>query len=420
MAEHKNIIDPNIHEPKGVSIAPINTVYTADGAGSGTWAAINSDNSVLVSSEADMPSSLQLADNTNYIIGGNVTLTQDYICGANNGIIGVNGNNCVITYTGTGDAFTATNTNTRFTNITFIGATATSMFKGTGLAASFHRVNVGNCVIVAPVFLDLTNMIPVLSVLNVAGFSTAVKMAGADILVFSSFKVAYIDTGDPADIGIDLGTATFRSIVLDGSIHISGGTGISGLANSGNLTASGIGSISGCDFQGIATPTINITSTDAQWEIDPSNTGITQTRRTGSGHILGNALTTTFAGLGLANAVKINLGAAFIPGDQSTFTVDNTGTFTYLGLQSKTFYSSFELFSSIGGGASRQYVYLLNVNGTLAEDTSSKNEYDGSNPGSNSCSGEVTLSQGQTLELWVYAVTATTALTVDTLSGKVI
>ena len=107
MAEHKNIIDPNIHEPKGVSIAPINTVYTADGAGSGTWAAINSDNSVLVSSEADMPSSLQLADNTNYIIGGDVTLTQDYICGDNNGIIGVNGNNCVITYTGTGDAFTS-------------------------------------------------------------------------------------------------------------------------------------------------------------------------------------------------------------------------------------------------------------------------------------------------------------------------
>ena len=420
MAEHENIIDPNIHEPKGVSIAPVNTVYTADGLGSGTWAAINSNNSVLVSSEGDMPSSLQLADNTNYIIGGNVTLAQDYICGTNNGIIGINGSNCVITYTGAGNAFTATNTNTVFGGITFIGATATAMFKGTGIVASLHRVNVYDCIITAPTALDLTNMIPVLSVLNISGFSTAVKMAGADILVFSSFKVGYIDTGDSGDIGIDFGTATFNSIELDGSIHISGGTGISGLANSGNLTAAGIGSINGCDFQGIATPTANITSTDAQWEISPSNIGIEETRRTGSGHILGNALTTTFAGLGLANAVKVNVGAAFIPGDQSTFTVDNTGTFTYLGLQSKTFYSSYEMFSSIGGGASRQYVFLLSVNGTLAEDTSSKNEYDGSNPGSNSCSGEITLSQGQTLELWVYAVTATTALTVDTLSGKVV
>jgi len=37
MAEHKNIIDPNIHEPKGASIAAIGTVYTSDGAGSGVW-----------------------------------------------------------------------------------------------------------------------------------------------------------------------------------------------------------------------------------------------------------------------------------------------------------------------------------------------------------------------------------------------
>jgi len=37
MAEHKNIIDPNIHEPKGVSIAPLNTVYVSNGAGSGVW-----------------------------------------------------------------------------------------------------------------------------------------------------------------------------------------------------------------------------------------------------------------------------------------------------------------------------------------------------------------------------------------------
>lgn len=35
--EHKNITDPNIHEPKGVAAASDGQVYVADGAGSGDW-----------------------------------------------------------------------------------------------------------------------------------------------------------------------------------------------------------------------------------------------------------------------------------------------------------------------------------------------------------------------------------------------
>lgn len=35
--QHKNIVDPDIHEPKGASTASASTVYVADGAGSGTW-----------------------------------------------------------------------------------------------------------------------------------------------------------------------------------------------------------------------------------------------------------------------------------------------------------------------------------------------------------------------------------------------
>ena len=35
--EHVNIADPNIHEPKGVATAAVDTVYYANGAGSGSW-----------------------------------------------------------------------------------------------------------------------------------------------------------------------------------------------------------------------------------------------------------------------------------------------------------------------------------------------------------------------------------------------
>jgi hypothetical protein len=35
--QHSSISDPNIHEPKGASSAPLNSVYVSNGAGSGNW-----------------------------------------------------------------------------------------------------------------------------------------------------------------------------------------------------------------------------------------------------------------------------------------------------------------------------------------------------------------------------------------------
>lgn len=37
---HKNLTDPQLHEPKGISAAEENTVYVADGEGHGEWKAI--------------------------------------------------------------------------------------------------------------------------------------------------------------------------------------------------------------------------------------------------------------------------------------------------------------------------------------------------------------------------------------------
>lgn len=41
--QHEDIADPYIHEPKGVAAASADTVYVADGAGSGTWEKITGD-----------------------------------------------------------------------------------------------------------------------------------------------------------------------------------------------------------------------------------------------------------------------------------------------------------------------------------------------------------------------------------------
>lgn len=41
MPEHVDIVDPEIHEPKGVAAATIGQVYVADGVGSGTWTSLS-------------------------------------------------------------------------------------------------------------------------------------------------------------------------------------------------------------------------------------------------------------------------------------------------------------------------------------------------------------------------------------------
>lgn len=39
--QHSIITDPDVHEPKGISTAPANTTYVANGAGSGDWTVVD-------------------------------------------------------------------------------------------------------------------------------------------------------------------------------------------------------------------------------------------------------------------------------------------------------------------------------------------------------------------------------------------
>lgn len=46
--QHKNIADPNIHEPKGAAYAAVGTAYVSNGSGSGTWQKVRLASDTLV------------------------------------------------------------------------------------------------------------------------------------------------------------------------------------------------------------------------------------------------------------------------------------------------------------------------------------------------------------------------------------
>lgn len=50
MPEHKDITDPNLHEPKGVASATSGQVYVANGSGSGTWSKPSASNVTVTDS----------------------------------------------------------------------------------------------------------------------------------------------------------------------------------------------------------------------------------------------------------------------------------------------------------------------------------------------------------------------------------
>ena len=52
--QHDAITDPNIHEPKGAATASANTVYVADGAGSGAWGQLDENSLDTASIYADI------------------------------------------------------------------------------------------------------------------------------------------------------------------------------------------------------------------------------------------------------------------------------------------------------------------------------------------------------------------------------
>jgi len=86
--EHVTITDPQIHEPKGVSIAGVNTNYVADGSGSGTWRKTLSTDLQGLSGDSGVTDKYLTSDGSNgfkFIVGvsyGAMTITNNGIVAA--------------------------------------------------------------------------------------------------------------------------------------------------------------------------------------------------------------------------------------------------------------------------------------------------------------------------------------------------
>jgi hypothetical protein len=426
MAEHSTLTGSSLHEPKGASSAVLNTVYVSDGAGSGAWELPPNPvaNNVIVTSPSDFPTAvagvITLIANTNYEIVGSINLGTDRIAiSANNQLYGLNQLVDEIVYSGTEALFTSS---VSFL-LTHVGWSAPngSIFNLSG--ASTESLVITDCLTTAAGCVETGDITSWRSLtINDSSLSNATGRGLKFFGACTELTINHTEFHDVVGAGLDLGTATFDRISLGPNCHWEvevGNIGLAGASGGANLNVGGFASVENSIFDGAGTHVSVITQEDNGWEFT-NNYGIPDTRRDGQGNIEGNALTTTWAGIGSANAVVVNFGTGFVPDVEEHFTISTAGRYTYSGSHEHLFLFHTTLFASIGGGASRQYVYSFYKNGVELASSRAKAEYDGSNPGSNSVSTVVNLADGDYVELYVYAVSVTTALTVDTAATAVI
>lgn len=80
--EHKNIVDPNVHEPKGISTAPNGYAYLANGSGSGVWGPVVTPSTLAVTCATGTFTATKFLDNVaSGIFIAFPTFHQDYIAG---------------------------------------------------------------------------------------------------------------------------------------------------------------------------------------------------------------------------------------------------------------------------------------------------------------------------------------------------
>jgi len=369
---------------------------------------------------ADLPTqvagTITTVANINYVVSSNIVNPYEMQITPGSIISGHAAGQDSYEYSGTGTAFKGTDTGFTFNSLSIVlsgnGSKLLDVIDATGYAV----VNFTNTRVTATgIGCSLGNMVSG----NFLGASSSLFMGFDNPFdlsgTFSRFdftRCAFVNGGNifNFDASLVISNAGLENCTFDNT-----GSGDIVLVDNGATISNRI-NISDCGLTGLGTFG-GATEFDKNKDYNlTDNSGLNNTVVTGSGSIQDNATNTTFSGTGAGNEVAVDFGTAFVAADQLHVSVSNTGVFTVNSKEKQAYTVDVTLFAEVTGGASRDYVYLLAVNGAVQEHTKTKARYDGSNPGSSSVAGNLILDTGDVVTLVVRAETATTALTVDTCS----
>jgi hypothetical protein len=208
----------------------------------------------------------------------------------------------------------------------------------------------------------------------------------------------------------DFGTSETLNILMSNQVIEFSSPGtvfLSGLPNSANIRAGGLGSVNNTRISGDATALVGIDSTDVLWEFN-SNDDIPDTKEDALLSVTGNALETVIASTSSdgTNAVKMN--AVWTLGPSSHFTVDTTGRMTYTGVNITPEPIDFSVTLAMASGGDQQVSAYIALNGVPITSTGMQTTASSTKVGAVTIIWQHNFETGDYVELFLEGVTSTT------------
>ncbi|AUR85182.1 tumor necrosis factor-like domain protein [Vibrio phage 1.077.O._10N.261.45.A10] len=435
MAIHKDLGDAELHEPKGMlplvaGAADIGKVVVSKGDGTSEArfllpaevdAMAKGTRVVIVDSKDDFPvpaaGTITLADDTTYFVTNSILLGTDTLTMGNlTSVAGIGQYAARINYTGTGAMFNSTQTH--YIDGLILEAPNGKFFAHNDSAFSF--INYNNLILSdnsgIGTFTSTSNSaLFVESVFNDA----AAPIAGAGFVMTGNwelFQCTAMQMVQVSGITLDFGSATFNSIGLQGTAIIiasPAATAISGLANSGNLTANSLGKVTNCLIRnpGGGTVISGIVSTDFRWRF-LNSTLLEDTRPDALIFMNGNAAATPISGGSGDAGNPIKAIGTFSNERLSHFSFDASGRCTYIGEDPITLPIDISVSAmSVTGTPDAKFYIALNGTAILGSQSFLELQTD---PNTTQCIWQITFTQNDYIELFLSNESNTTDITVDT------
>lgn len=341
---------------------------------------------------------ITLADNTNYQITTNISTASRFIMGAGTVISGLDPFITTLTYTGTGTMFSFTNGDA---GIKEVGLTCENgtLFSAAGVTsgALFTRfVRVNNVKDLGVLGHGNTNFQNVLIALHTGqGFTYGSSVTDGRLSLMS---VAVLGSTSAVSTFLDLGTSTFKALLVEGVSFlstVSGQTFLSGTTGGGNITAGEIGLVSRVTIDGDMAGLGGITLNDPGWDFSENNK-IADTNPNAAFSLDATA-TTTIA----ASGTPVQVNGAFTTNSSQLYTVTAAGLATYNGRRDKFVTIDVSASFEPASGTNQEIFMQIAINGAVLPETKIVRRTSTGAPGAVSLAWVANISTGDNISVFV-------------------
>lgn len=357
---------------------------------------------IIINGEADFPTqsatSITLDAGVTYIIGSAFSTAKNFIALNASKITANNVLSPVLTYTGTSPMFSGVDASFSIKEITIDHPNSEGFHFTDSIGGVIVYINFEVITISGKKYGTFNNVQSVL-ISGSAGQNVddGVTVTGANGVIFSLDKLALLSSS-PTFKAVDFGSAVFLTIEIIDLILAgpTGSIGISGAANSANVPAGAIATVTGGNFAGIDSPLSIITIDDIRWRFS-SNSSIPDTRQDSLTSMTANATETVISAIN----TPVKVAGVWVDEGTSFFTSDATGRVTYDGEIDYRAPIDFSCTLAMASGGSKSVTAYVATNGVIIPATGRQVTVSSSATDTVTLIWQLGFAQAEYVEVWV-------------------